>query len=149
MPRRELSRPHQVTDWLEEWGRALKEHGEMILIGSAGLLWHAAQCGLDVPLPENSMDADPITDNEAIAELAWDAIIGSEFEKQHGWHVNLMPGTVLGTFPEGWQERCARGQYGNLHLIVPCVADLLAGKAKRSDARDIAHAKWAADLGLV
>ena len=149
MPRRELSHPHQVTAWLEEWGRALNEPGEMTLIGSAALLWHAAQRGLDTPLPENSMDADPITDSEAIAELAWDAIIGSDFERQHGWHVNLMPGTVLKTLPDGWEGRCLRGQYGNLRLVVPGVSDLLAGKAKRSEARDIAHSKWAADLGLV
>ena len=149
MPRRELSHPHQVTAWLEEWGRALNEPGEMTLIGSAALLWHAAQRGLDTPLPENSMDADPITDSEAIAELAWDAVIGSDFEKEHGWHVNLMMPAVLANFPEGWEARCQRAAYGNLHLVVPAVADLLAAKAKRSDPRDIAHARWAVDLGLV
>jgi len=149
MPRRELSHPHQVTAWLEEWGRALLEPGEMTLIGSAALLWHAAQRGLDTPLPENSMDADPITDSEAIATLAWDAIIGSDFEKEHGWHVNLMMPSVLNNFPEGWEARCQCAAYGNLHLIVPSVADLLAAKAKRSEPRDLAHARWAADLGLV
>jgi hypothetical protein len=149
MPRRELSHPHQVTEWLEEWGRVLKEPGEMTLIGSAALLWHAAQRGLDTPLPENSMDADPITDSEAIAELAWDAIIGSDFEKEHGWHVNLMPNAVLKNFPEGWEVRSHHAAYGNLHLIVPAPIDLLAAKAKRSEPRDIAHARWAADLGLV
>ncbi len=149
MPRRELSHPHQVTAWLEEWGRALNEPGEMTLIGSAALLWHAAQRGLDTPLPENSMDADPITDSEAIAELAWDAVIGSDFEKQHGWHVNLMPDAVLKSFPEGWRDRVTGRHYGQLHLVVPSAADLLAAKAKRGDPRDVAHAKWATDLGLV
>jgi len=28
----------------------------LILIGSGGLFWHAAQRGLEIPLPENSMD---------------------------------------------------------------------------------------------
>jgi hypothetical protein len=42
MPRRELHHPHQVTDWLKSWGAQLRVPGEMILIGSAGLLWHAA-----------------------------------------------------------------------------------------------------------
>src|SRR5262245_19703873 len=142
MARRELSHPHQVIAWLEEWGRVLQESGEMTLIGSAALLWHAARRGLDTPLPENSMDADLITDSEAIAELAWDAIIGSDFEKQHGWHVNLMPASVLKSFPEGWEQRSLRAEYGNLKLIVPGVADLLAAKAKRSEPRDVAHAKW-------
>ena len=53
MPRRELSRPQQIVDWLEEWGAALDEPASMTLIGSAALLWHAADRGLDVPLPEN------------------------------------------------------------------------------------------------
>jgi hypothetical protein len=149
MPRRELSHPHQVTAWLEEWGRALQEPGEMTLIGSAALLWPAAQRGLDTPLPENSMDADPITESEAIAELAWDAIIGSDFEKEHGWHVNLMPRSVLKHLPEGWEQRCLCAGYGQLRLIVPSVSDLLAAKAKRSEPRDLAHARWAIDLGLV
>jgi len=47
--------------------------------------WHAWQQGLDLPLPENSMDVDPITDSEEIALLGYDALIGSEFEKQRGW----------------------------------------------------------------
>ncbi len=39
----------------------------MILIGSAGLLWHAAGIGRDDPLPENSMDVGPATDSDAVA----------------------------------------------------------------------------------
>jgi len=35
----------------------------MVLIGSDALLWHAFQRGLSEPLPENSMDVDPITDS--------------------------------------------------------------------------------------
>ena len=95
------------------------------------------------------MDADPVTDCEAIAELAWDAIIGSEFEQRHGWHVNLMPASVLKSFPDGWEARCLRAGYGNLRLTVPSVADLLTAKARRSEPRDLAHARWAAELGLV
>ena len=106
MPLRELKYPHQVIAWLEDWGGRLREPGEMILIGSAALLWHAARRGLDEPLPENSMDVDPVTDSEEIAELAYDAMIGSDFEREHGWHVNLMPPFVFDSFPDGWRERC-------------------------------------------
>ena len=60
----------------------------------------------------------------------------------------MMP-AVLNNFPEGWKDRCQRAAYDNLQLVVPSVADLLAAKAKRSDPRDLAHAQWAADLGLV
>jgi hypothetical protein len=59
MPRRELKHPSQIEAWLQEWGTLLAEPGSLILIGSGGLLWHAAQRGLDIPLPENSMDVRP------------------------------------------------------------------------------------------
>ncbi len=63
----------------------------MILIGSGALLWHAAQIGIEKSLAENSTDVDPFTESEEVALLGYEAMIGSEFEKTHGWHVNLMP----------------------------------------------------------
>jgi hypothetical protein len=84
MPRRELKHPAQVEQWLVSWGRKLTKPGGMILIGSGGLLWHAAQKGIETPLPENSMDVDPITHDDALAELCYDSQIGSPFEKENG-----------------------------------------------------------------
>ena len=120
----------------------------MILIGSAGLLWHAARIGRDDPLPENSMDVDPITDSEAIAELAYDAMIGSEFEQMHGWHVNLMPPMVLREFALDWRTRAETACYGNLTVVVPSVADLIAAKLKRNEPRYRAHKVYADTLHL-
>jgi len=94
MPLRELRSPRQIEEWLKEWGSLLTVPGEMVLIGSGALLWHAWNCGVDLPLPENSMDVDPVTDSEEIAMLGYDAMIGSDFERKHGWHVNLMPQAV-------------------------------------------------------
>src|SRR5437773_4994553 len=107
MPRRELKHPRQVEDWLVELSERVTAPARMILIGSGALLWHAAQRGLTEPLPENSMDVDPITDSDEIARLCYDALVGSEFERTHGWHVNLMPESVLREFPAGWSERAA------------------------------------------
>ena len=148
MPRRELSRPAQVESWLADWGRRLQAPAQMILIGSGGLLWHAAQRGFDTPLPENSMDVDPITDDDSVAELAYDAIIGSEFEREHGWHVNLMPRAVLREFPQDWEARAAEKTYGTLTVRVPAPDDLLAPKLRRSEPRDLKHAEWAYALGI-
>src|SRR5438105_13374119 len=91
-------------------GRQITKPAELILIGSGGLLWHAFQRGIIEPLPENSMDVDPITDSDEVARICYEALIGSEFEKAHGWHVNLMPDLVLREFPsdlavEGEPER--------------------------------------------
>ena len=69
MPRRELKNPSQIESWLIEWGNKVQAPSEMILIGSGALLWHAAQLGIENPLPENSMDVDPVTESEEVALL--------------------------------------------------------------------------------
>lgn len=146
MPKRELRHPIQIEAWLQEWGNLLCEPGSLILIGSGGLLWHAAQRGLDLPLPENSMDVDPVTQSDAVALLGYEAMIGSEFEKRHGWHVNLMPWSVLDEMPTDWIQRVCRKHYGLLEVMVPSIHDLLVPKLKRGEPRDKLHAEWAKKL---
>ena len=149
MPRRELKSGKQVADWLAELGASLKAPGNMTLIGSAALLWHAYDRGLNVELPEASMDVDPVTDSQEVAMLCYEALIGSEFERTHGWHVNLMPETVLRELPTEWQQRAMQRQIGRLQLLVPAPVDLLAPKLRRNEPRDRAHAEWAKRVGLL
>ena len=146
MPLRELKNPSQIESWLVEWGSQLTDSGSMVLIGSGALLWHAAQRKLELPLPENSMDVDPVTESEQVALLGYEAMIGSEFEKSHGWHVNLMPTAVLAEMPADWKSRAKRKVYDLLEVIVPSVDDLLIPKLKRGEPRDKAHAEWARKL---
>jgi hypothetical protein len=149
VPRRELKHPMQVEDWLVELGPRVQKPGRMILIGSGALLWHAAQRGITEPLPENSMDVDPITDSDEIARFCYEALIGSEFEQKHGWHVNLMPDAVLREFPADWESRAFKKTYGLIEVTVPCPVDLLIPKLRRNEPRDHAHAAWAKHVGLV
>ena len=149
MPRRELKHPRQVEDWLVELSQKVTQPARMTLIGSGALLWHAFQRGITEPLPENSMDVDPITDSDEVARLCYDALIGSEFEQKHGWHVNLMPELVLREFPAGWEGRATTKTYGHLTVIVPSAGDLLVPKRKRNEPRDRAHATWAERIGLL
>lgn len=135
MPRRELKHPSQVEDWLVELNDQITAPAEMILIGSGALLWHASQRGITEPLPENSMDVDPITNSEELARLCYEAVIGSEFEQSHGWHVYLMPDLVLREFLPDWRTRAARKNYGLLTVEVPSPPDLLVPKRKRNDFR--------------
>ena len=121
MPRRELRSGRQVADWLEGLGASLKSPGNLTLIGSAALLWHAQDRGLSAELPEASMDVDPVTDSEEVAAHCYEALIGSEFERTHGWHVNLMPDTVLRELPAGWEQRAVTRQIGKLRLTVPAI----------------------------
>jgi len=123
--------------------------GDLILIGSGALLWHAFQRGYGEPLTENSMDVDPITNSEEVARLCYDALIGSEFEARHGWHVNLMPAMVLREFPPDWRERASTKTYGRLVVVVPSAEDLLVPKRKRNEPRDRAHEAWCRRLGMV
>jgi len=149
MPRRELKSGRQVADWLAELGASLSAPGNMTLIGSAALLWHAHSRGITVELSVASMDVDPVTDSAEVAMYCYEALIGSEFERTHGWHVNLMPDSVLRNFPSGWEERATRQEIGRLHLLVPGPSDLLAPKLKRNEPRDRAHAEWARSVGLL
>jgi hypothetical protein len=149
MPRRELKDPHQVEDWLWELSKQLTGSGRMILIGSGALLWHAFQRGIAEPLPENSMDVDPITDSDEVARLCYEAVIGSEFEQRHGWHVNIMPDSVLREFPADWQNRAVSKAYGNLTRTVPSPADLLVPKRKRNEPRDRVQEAWAKRVKLL
>jgi hypothetical protein len=149
MPRRELKNGKQVADWLSEVGAQLKSSGNMTLIGSAALLWHAHERGLTAELPEASMDVDPVTDSEEVAIHCYEALIGSEFERTHGWHVNLMPESVLRELPASWEQRATQKQIGKLLLLVPASSDLLAPKLKRNEPRDRAHAEWAKRIGLL
>jgi hypothetical protein len=149
MPRRELRHPKQVEDWLVELSREILSPAALTLIGSGGLLWHAAQRGVAEPLSETSMDVDPVTDSDEVARHCYEAVIGSEFERTHGWHVNLMPDFVLRELPSGWQARAATKIYGALSVTVPSPADLLAPKLKRNEPRDRAHEAWARHVGLL
>jgi hypothetical protein len=149
MPRRELRQPRQVVDWLVDWGSRLSEPGEMVLIGSAGLLWHAHRIGREEELSEGSMDVDPVTDSEEVAELCYDGLIGSEFEQVRGWHVNLMPHFALKGLPDGWEGRASSETYGKLTVVVPSPEDLLVPKLVRGEPRDLSHLEFARSIGLV
>jgi len=149
MPRRELKTGKQVADWLAQVAGALGSSGSITLIGSGALLWHAYDKGFVTELPEASMDIDPVTDSDEIARLCYDGLIGSDFEREHGWHINLMPHTVLDGLPVGWESRATIREVGLLHLVVPSPADLLAPKLARNEERDRAQAQWAKCIGLI
>ena len=95
------------------------------------------------------MDVDLVTDSDEVAERCYDAMIGSEFEQRHGWHVNLMPAAVLRELPPEWEQRAAIKDYGLLRARVPAPADLLVPKMKRNEPRDRAHHEWAHETGLL
>ena len=149
MPRRELKSGRQVVEWLDELSHRLQQPGQLILIDSAALLWHAEQRGIVTELSEASRDVDALTDSNEIAEACYDCLIGSEFERMHGWHVNLLPNAVLRELPTDWRTRVVSVCLGLLTVVVPQPADLLAPKLRRGEPRDQRHYDWAAGIGLI
>jgi len=95
------------------------------------------------------MDVDPVTDSDEVARFCYEAIIGSDFEQKHGWHVNLMPDFVMTEFPGDWRQRASSKVYGQLTVVVPSPADLLIPKHKRNEPRDRAHETWARSNNLL
>lgn len=149
-PRSDLRKPSQVEAWLKEWGNLMPEPGGMILIGSAGLLWNVLHVlGKDSELPSNSMDADVLTDSDLVAEFGYTALIGSQFERKHGFHVNLMPNEVLTEMNSDWRQRANSHTYGNLTVTVPAASDLFVPKLKAGRPRDLQQHHWAKEIGLV
>jgi hypothetical protein len=66
--------PKRCEDWLSEMRRQVAEPARLTLIGSGALLWRAFQRGITDPLPEHSMDVDPITDSDQVARLCYEAL---------------------------------------------------------------------------
>ena len=95
------------------------------------------------------MDVDPITNSDEVARICYDSLIGSEFERQHGWHVNLMPDLVLNELPRDWRSRATTRQMRSLNVVVPAAEDLIVPKLKRNEPRDVKHAEWARSIGLL
>ncbi len=152
MPLRELRHPEQVEKWLLSWGRLLRDRnqeGSLILIGSAAILLHAHRAGVREGFLDASMDVDPITFDEVVAMLCYESQIGSAFEIENGWHVNLMPDYVLQEFDPLWRQRSIEIQYEALRVIVPSVGDLMKPKLKRGEPRDLRHQEYARDRGLL
>lgn len=136
--------------WLREAATHAGPGATVTLVGFGGLLWLAHRRNPDHPAPAMmSMDIDPVTDDEQIAEFGYDCVIGSAFELEHGFHINLMPKVVLREMPDGWEARAAHERYGDLTVIVPSARDLLAPKMRRGEPRDRAHLRWAEEAGLI
>jgi len=95
------------------------------------------------------MDVVPVTSDEDLAAPCYDAMIGSEFEQEHGWHVNLMSEMVLDSFPAGWQGRSSSAVDGELRVVVPAVADLFVPKLKRREPRGLQQFDYAKALHLI
>jgi hypothetical protein len=73
VPRRELKNGKQVADWLQQLSISISKPGNLILIGSGALLWHAHERSIEVELPEASMDVNPVTDSEEVARVCYDS----------------------------------------------------------------------------
>ncbi len=93
--KRELRSSSQIKHWLEVWGSELHEPAQLVLIGSGALLLHAAIRSHEVPLRSSSSDVDFTSGSDLVLERGYDSGVGSAFEGEHGWHINVMPNSAL------------------------------------------------------
>ena len=149
MPLRELKNGKQVADWLAEIGSQLKLPGNMTLIGSAALLWHAHERGLI----EDATIAATLEQRAGFWRLR-ESI--SDVQKHEGGSIKHDLSVPLGAVPEFLTEATlaverflpgarvvAFGHLGdgNIHFNVsqPIGADKAAFLARWSEVNAIVH----------
>ncbi|HUB66416.1 MAG TPA: hypothetical protein VL981_02890 [Candidatus Methylacidiphilales bacterium] len=150
MPRRELRYPSQIERWLAGWGGKLNKPAQIILIGSGGLLRHAAQREIDTPQPENSMDVDPITMDDEVALFGYEPISARlSGKKTNGPSISCRMDACLGPMLDSgmpgllyvWEhpEHPHRERFKENRALIE---GLLECKDPRSYAESVACEKW-------
>jgi hypothetical protein len=88
--------------------RALARPRRIVVLGSSSLLPKNPQLGEPGQPLEISLDADFLLDpiDESIARMLDEAVgQGSLFDRQNGYHVDLLLPSITETLPAGWESR--------------------------------------------
>lgn len=116
---------------------AITRGGRIIVFGSSSLLGTVPDADQRFELVRRSLDADFILDpfDDLVARVAQDALgADTEFERQFGYHADIVRPMVFENFPSGWEDRlkpldgCA-----GVFCLEPhdmAVAKLFAGRTK-------------------
>jgi len=116
---------------------AITRGGRIIVFGSSSLLGSVPDADQRFELVRRSLDADFILDpfDDQIARVAQDALgVDTEFERQFGYHADIVRPMAFENFPPGWEARlkpledCA-----GVFCLEPhdmAVAKLFAGRPK-------------------
>ncbi|MBI4025054.1 MAG: hypothetical protein HY360_08740 [Verrucomicrobia bacterium] len=119
---------------------ALSHPRRIVLLGSSSLLPTAPQLGEPGQPLEFSNDADLLLDpvNQEMANMLMEAVgSGSLFEKQNGYHADILRPQTIETLPTGWETRLHPvSGYDHVFTLDPydlAIVKLMIGRKKDLD----------------
>lgn len=128
----------------------LAQSRKVFVLGSSSILASFPELG-EAGLLDNTYDADFLLDpiNKGIFELLKEAIgEGSLFEKEKGYHADILHPSIVETLPPGWEGRLValRG-FDNVFALDP--VDLAAVKIVVGREKDLALVRRLLELGKI
>jgi hypothetical protein len=129
----------QSLEHLAKSALALAQSRKICVLGSSSILASFPELG-EEGLLDNTFDADFLLDpvNKGVFELLKEAIgEGSLFEKEKGYHADILHPSIVETLPPGWEGRlvAVRG-FDNVFALEPL--DLAAVKVLVGREKDLA-----------
>jgi hypothetical protein len=140
----------QSLEHLARSALALAQSRKVIVLGSSSILASFPELG-EAGLLDRTFDADFLLDpvNKGISDLLVEAIgEGSLFEKEKGYHADILHPSIVETLPPGWEERVvAMEGFENVFALEPL--DLAAVKVVVGREKDLALVRRLLELGKI
>ncbi|MEI8293277.1 MAG: DUF6036 family nucleotidyltransferase [bacterium] len=140
----------QSLEHLAQSALALAQSRKIFVLGSSSILASFPELG-EAGLLDNTFDADfllePVT--KGIADLLMEAIgEGSLFEKEKGYHADILHPSIVETLPPGWKERLVEVKgFDNVFALEPL--DLAVVKIVVGREKDLALVRGLLALGKI
>lgn len=138
----------QSLEHLAQSALALAQSRKVFVLGSSSLLASFPELG-EESLLDNTFDADLLLDpiTKGISDLLKEAIgEGSLFEKERGYHADILHPSIVETLPPGWEGRLVEG-FDNVFALEPL--DLAVVKIVVGREKDLALVRGLLELGKI
>ena len=140
----------QSLEHLAKSALALAQCQKIFVLGSSSILASFPELG-EEGLLDNTFDADLLLDpvNKGVFELLKEAIgEGSLFEKEKGYHADILHPSIVETLPPRWEERLvAVHGFDNVFALQPL--DLAAVKIVVGREKDLVLVRRLLELGKI
>ena len=140
----------QSLEHLAQSALALAQSQKIFILGSSSLLASFPELG-EEGLLDNTFDADLLLDSvtKGISDLLKEAIgEGSLFEKERGYHADILHPSIAETLPPGWEGRLVAVEgFDNVFALEPL--DLAVVKIVLGREKDLALVRRLLELGKI
>ena len=126
----------QSLEHLAQSALALAQSRKIFILGSSSILASFPELG-EAGLLDNTFDADLLLDpiTKGISDLLKEAIgEGSLFEKERGYHADILHPSIVETLPPGWEGRLVAVEgFDNVFALEPldlAVVKIVVGREK-------------------